>query len=101
MSKAFTRWHASDHLRTPKDTRLYLEACAEEDPGGAERHRAIGEHKPAGPRGRDEPRGPLQGTVGGWKSQLRRGDAGCPGSGDAREDFRVDADAWRRLTARV
>ena len=33
MSEVFTKWDAADHLRTPEDARLYLEACAEEDPG--------------------------------------------------------------------
>ena len=33
MNETFTRWDAAEHLRTPEDTRLYLEACAEEDPG--------------------------------------------------------------------
>lgn len=33
MSEAFTKWDAADYLRTPEDIRLYLEACAEEDPG--------------------------------------------------------------------
>ena len=33
MSKEFTKWDAVDHLRTPEHIRLYLEACAEEDPG--------------------------------------------------------------------
>ena len=33
MSETFTRWDAAEHLRTPEDARLYLEACAEEDPG--------------------------------------------------------------------
>ena len=33
MSEAFTKWDAADHLHTPEDVRLYLEACAEEDPG--------------------------------------------------------------------
>lgn len=33
MSETFTKWDAADHLRTPEDARLYLEACAEEDPG--------------------------------------------------------------------
>ena len=36
MSEALTKWSAADHLRTPEDIRLYLEACAEEDPGGGE-----------------------------------------------------------------
>jgi len=33
MNGTFTRWDAAEHLRTPEDARLYLEACAEEDPG--------------------------------------------------------------------
>jgi len=33
MSEAFTKWDAAEHLRTRKDACLYLEACAEEDPG--------------------------------------------------------------------
>ena len=33
MSESFRKWDASEHLRTPEDARLYLEACAEEDPG--------------------------------------------------------------------
>ena len=33
MPETFTRWDAADHLRTKEDVRLYLEACAEEDPG--------------------------------------------------------------------
>ena len=33
MSETFTRRDAAEHLRTPEDARLYLEACAEEDPG--------------------------------------------------------------------
>ena len=33
MSEAFTKWDAADHLRTPEDIRLHLEACAEKDPG--------------------------------------------------------------------
>ncbi|MXZ79939.1 MAG: putative addiction module antidote protein [Gammaproteobacteria bacterium] len=32
MSETFTKWDAADHLHTPEDMRLYLEACAEEDP---------------------------------------------------------------------
>lgn len=28
-----TKWDAAEHLRTREDARLYLEACAEEDPG--------------------------------------------------------------------
>ncbi len=33
MTEAFARWDATEHLRTEEDVRLYLEACAEEDPG--------------------------------------------------------------------
>ena len=34
MTKTFTRWEITDHLLTKEDVRLYLEACAEEDPRG-------------------------------------------------------------------
>ena len=33
MTEAFVRWDAADHLADEQDVRLYLEACAEEDPG--------------------------------------------------------------------
>ena len=33
MKETFTRWDPLDHLKTDEDFRLYLEACAEEDPG--------------------------------------------------------------------
>ena len=33
MTKSFTKWDVAEHLHTQKDARLYLEACAEEDPG--------------------------------------------------------------------
>ena len=33
MSEAFTKWDVTEHLRTREDARLYLEACADEDPG--------------------------------------------------------------------
>ena len=33
MIEAFTRWDAAEHLHSKEDARLYLEACAEEDPG--------------------------------------------------------------------
>lgn len=33
MVETFTRWDAAEHLRTKEDMRLYLAACAEEDPG--------------------------------------------------------------------
>ena len=33
MTETFSRWDAAEHLRTPEDARLYLAACADEDPG--------------------------------------------------------------------
>ena len=33
MTEEFARWDVTEHLRTGKDARLYLEACADEDPG--------------------------------------------------------------------
>lgn len=33
MTETFTNWNAAEHLRGHEDTRLYLQACAEEDPG--------------------------------------------------------------------
>lgn len=33
MTETFGKWDAAEHLRTKEDARLYLEACAEEDPG--------------------------------------------------------------------
>jgi len=33
MSEPFTHWDVTEHLRTREDARLYLEACADEDPG--------------------------------------------------------------------
>ena len=33
MPEILTRWDAADHLRSREDVRLYLEACADEDPG--------------------------------------------------------------------
>lgn len=33
MTEPFVRWDAADHLTDEEDVRLYLEACAEEDPG--------------------------------------------------------------------
>lgn len=32
MTETFTKWDAAEHLRTPEDVRLYMQACAEEDP---------------------------------------------------------------------
>lgn len=34
MAETSTMWDAAEHLRTPEDARLYLQACADEDPGG-------------------------------------------------------------------
>ncbi|MCY4584322.1 MAG: putative addiction module antidote protein [Chloroflexi bacterium] len=31
--ETFSKWDAAEHLRTREDARLYLQACAEEDPG--------------------------------------------------------------------
>ena len=33
MAEKFTRWDVTEHLRTREDVHLYLEACADEDPG--------------------------------------------------------------------
>ncbi len=33
MTETFATWDAAEHLRTREDVQLYLEACAEEDPG--------------------------------------------------------------------
>ena len=33
MTETFTKWDLLNHLKTDEDFRLYLEACAEEDPG--------------------------------------------------------------------
>ena len=33
MTERFTKWDAADHLQSREDARLYLQACAEEDPG--------------------------------------------------------------------
>ena len=33
MIETFARWDVTEHLRTREDARLYLEACAQEDPG--------------------------------------------------------------------
>ena len=35
MQETFTRWDPLNYLKTDEDFRLYLEACAEEDPGDA------------------------------------------------------------------
>ena len=33
MTETFTKWDAAEHLRTAEDARLYVQACADEDPG--------------------------------------------------------------------
>jgi len=33
MTEKFTKWDAAEHLQTREDARLYLQACADEDPG--------------------------------------------------------------------
>ena len=33
MTESFTKWDVTEHLRTHEAVRLYLKACAEEDPG--------------------------------------------------------------------
>ena len=33
MTGSFTKWDVTEHLNTQEEVRLYLEACAEEDPG--------------------------------------------------------------------
>lgn len=33
MTETFTKWKVTEHLRTREDACLYLQACAEEDPG--------------------------------------------------------------------
>ena len=33
MTESFTKWDVVDHLRSREDARLFLEACAKEDPG--------------------------------------------------------------------
>ena len=33
MPETFSRWDITEHLHTKDDVRLYLEACADEDPG--------------------------------------------------------------------
>ena len=41
MEETFTRWDINEHLRTKEDVRLYLEVCAEEDPGDGSLIRAV------------------------------------------------------------
>lgn len=32
MTETFSKWDAAEHLRTREDARLYVQACADEDP---------------------------------------------------------------------
>ena len=33
MTERFSKWDAAEHLRTLEDAQLYVQACADEDPG--------------------------------------------------------------------
>ena len=33
MTERFSNWDAAEHLQTLQDVRLYMQACADEDPG--------------------------------------------------------------------
>ena len=33
MTETFTKWDAAEYLRTAEDAQLYVQACADEDPG--------------------------------------------------------------------
>ena len=33
MTETFRKWDVAEHLRTAEDARLYVQACADEDPG--------------------------------------------------------------------
>lgn len=33
MTERFSKWDAAEHLATLEDARLYVQACADEDPG--------------------------------------------------------------------
>ena len=54
MAETFTRWDVADHPQSKEDVRLYLEACAEEDPGDGSLIRAAlndiarAKHEPPG-----------------------------------------------------
>ena len=69
MTETFTRWDAADSLKTPEDVRLYVQACADEDPGdgslicAALNDVARGQHGWTRPQGRHQPPRPLQGAV--------------------------------------
>ena len=40
MAEVFTKWDAANDLRNDEDVRLYLRACADEDPGDGSLTRA-------------------------------------------------------------
>ena len=40
MAETYTKWDVTEHLRTREDACFYLEAAAEEDPGGGSLIRA-------------------------------------------------------------
>ena len=98
MPETFTKWDAAEHLNTKEDVRLYLEACAEEDPGdGSLIRAALNDIARAqnmsllGPRRRDEPRRALQGALRKRQSQLRHGHADHAGTGHAAAYYGVAA----------
>ena len=70
MAETFTRWDPLNYLKTDDDFRLYLEACAEEDPGDGSLIRAAlndiaraQKLQRAGPRHRYDSRRVIQGVV--------------------------------------
>ena len=89
--------HGDDFEVSSPDTRLYLKACAEEDPTGhhaphrLERGRASGERESARAGDRNEPRGALQGIIGGGQPHLRAGDAYHAVAGNAVADHGLTA----------
>ena len=96
MTEKFMKWDITEHLRTREDTRLYLEACAEENPGdGSLIRAALNDIARAGNMSqlareiRISRRGALQGFVEGGQFHLRHGDADHPGVGDAVADYSV------------
>ena len=40
MTERFRKWDAAEHLRTHEDALLFVQACADEDPGGGSLIRA-------------------------------------------------------------
>ena len=96
MSEAFTRWDVTEHLRTREDARLYLEACAEEDPGdGSLIRAALNDIARAGNMSqlaRDvgmSREGLYKALSEDGKSKFRDSDADCAGVGDASSDYGV------------